>query len=301
MKSSAGLIRTFMVVAALAAALFFGAAWYFCSVLMNPGPFQCTKEHFVFCGDPMEQGIPFENVEFRSQDGLSIRGWYMPAGASAKAVIFAHGRGANRNEGMRFARPLHDAGLAVLTFDFRHCGESDRSFNSMGFHEKKDIFGAVDFLEKIKGIKRIGLMGWSQGAATGILAMAGDSRILAGVFEGGFANASDVIAEGAARDFGLPRRPLVPFVLWLYGLRGGLNPAEMNAEDVIGSIAPRPVYIIHGDADTMVYYHHGERLFAAAKEPRMMWRVKGGPHVECWQMDREKAERTVREFFAKNL
>jgi len=301
MKSGAGFIRILIVVAAIAAALFFGAAWYFSSVLMNPGPFQCTKEHFVFCGDPMEQGIPFENVEFKSPDGLTIRGWYMPAIASTKAVIFAHGRGANRNEGMRFARPLHDAGFAVLTFDFRHCGESDSSFNSMGFHEQKDIIVAIDFLERNKGMKRIGLIGWSQGAATGILAMAGDSRIRAGVFEGGFANASDVIAEGAARDFGLPRRPLIPFVLWLYGLRCGLDTDKINAEDVIGSIAPRPVYIIHGDADTAVYYHHGERLYAAAKDPKMMWTVKGGPHVECWQMDRERAERTVREFFVKNL
>jgi dipeptidyl aminopeptidase/acylaminoacyl peptidase len=299
-----GANRTFkvgLVLIAVVAVLFVGAAWYFSSVLMFPGPFECTKEHFVYCGDPMEQGIPFEKIELKSSDGLMIRGWYMPAGNSTRAVVFAHGRGANRNEGMRFARPLHDAGYAVLAFDFRHCGESSRSFNSTGYHEKKDIIAAVDFLERKKGMKSIGLMGWSQGAATGIIAMAEDKRIRAGIFEAGFANAADAVAEAASRDFGLPRRPLLPFVMWLYSVRGRLDTDAMNAEDVIGSIAPRPVYIIHGDADTMVYYHHGERLFAAAGKPKQMWTVKGGPHVECWQMDRKRAEGSVKEFFKKYL
>ncbi len=290
-----------LVLLAVVALLFSGAAWYFSSVLMHPGPFECTKEHFVYCGDPLEQGIPFEKIEFQSPDGLIIRGWYMPAGKSTKAVVFAHGRGANRNEGMRFAGSLHDAGYALLTFDFRHCGESAKSFNSMGFHEKKDVIAAVDFLENKKGMKGIGLMGWSQGASTGILAMAEDKRIKAGIFEGGFANAADVIAEGAARDFGLPRLPLLPVVLWLYGVRGKLDTDAMNPEKAIGTIAPRPVYIIHGDADTMVYYSHGERIYKAAGQPKQMWTVKGGPHVECWQMDRKRAEGSVKEFFKKYL
>ncbi len=112
---------------------------------MNPGPFTCTKEHFVYCGDPGEQGIPFEKVSSKTTDGLTIRGWYMPAGGT-KAVVLAHGRGANRNEGIRFARVLHGAGYNLLTFDFRNCGESDKSFNSMGYHEKKDIYAAIDYL-----------------------------------------------------------------------------------------------------------------------------------------------------------
>ncbi len=294
-------IKILIILIIIVAALLFAAAWYFSSVLMYPGPFQCKKVHFVYCGDPGEQKIPFENITFKTTDNLTIRGWYMPAKNSTKAVIFAHGRGANRNEGMRFARSLHNAGFNLLTFDFRNCGESDRSFNSLGYHEKKDIYAAIDFLINVKKITAVGIMGWSQGAATGIVAMAEDKRIKAGIFEGGFANTVDVIAETARRDYGLPRYPLVPLVIWLSEIRGDMNASEINAEEKIGSIAPRPVYIIHGDADQAVYYSHAEQLYKAAGEPKQLWTVKGGPHVECWQMNREKAESSVVSFFKRYL
>lgn len=294
-------IKILITLIIIIVALFFVAAWYFSSVLMYPGPFQCTKEHFVYCGDPGEQNIPFENISFKTADNLTIRGWYMPAKNSAKAVILAHGRGANKNEGMRFARALHHAGFNILTFDFRNCGESDKSFNSLGYHEKKDIYAAIDYLINVKKITDIGIMGWSQGAATSIIAMAEDKRIKAGIFEGGFSNSVDVIAEAAKRDYGLPRYPLVPFVIWLFEIRGDMDASEINAVEKIGSIAPRPVYIIHGDADQAVYYYHAERLYEAAREPKQLWTVKGGPHVECWQMNREKAESSVVSFFKRYL
>jgi uncharacterized protein len=293
-------MKVVIVLAIVVAAALFGAAWFFSSVIMYPGPFTCTKEHFVYCGDPGEQGIPFEKVSFKTSDGLTIRGWYMPAGGT-KAIVLAHGRGANRNEGMRFARVLHGAGYNLLTFDFRNCGESDKFFNSTGYHEKKDIYAAIDYLMKEKRMKDIGIMGWSQGSATSIVAMAEDKRVRAGIFEAGFANFADAVADTAKRDYELPRYPLLPIVMWLYELRGDLDVSKMNPEDVIGSIAPRPVYIIHGDADLEVYYSHGERLYAAAKQPKQLWRVVGGPHVECWQMDRKRAEGSVAAFFKKYL
>ena len=151
-------IKILITLIIIIVALFFVAAWYFSSVLMHPGPFQCTKEHFVYCGDPGEQNIPFENISFKTADNLTIRGWYMPAKNPAKAVILAHGRGANKNEGMRFARALHHAGFNLLTFDFRNCGESDKSFNSLGYHEKKDIYAAIDYLINVKKITDIGIM-----------------------------------------------------------------------------------------------------------------------------------------------
>lgn len=297
-KRTAGII---IILIAVIFIILFSGAWYFSSVILYPGPFICTKEHFVFCGNPSEQKLAFEEIEFSTVDGVTIRGWYIPAVNSNSAVILSHGRGANRNEGMRFARPLRDAGFNVITFDYRNCGKSDRSFNSMGYHEKKDLYACVDYLVKCKGIKSVGILGFSLGAATGIIAMAEDSRIKAGVFEAGFANLSDVIAEEGKRTYGLPRYPLIPLVMRIFEIRAGADTDRMNAEEVIASISPRPVYIIHGDADKGVDYSHGTRLFRGAKEPKQMWTVKGGPHVECWQMDRNRAESSIKSFFKKYL
>ena len=37
-----------------------------------------------------------EDVSFRATDGLLLKGWWFPAAASTKAVVFVHGRGQNR-------------------------------------------------------------------------------------------------------------------------------------------------------------------------------------------------------------
>jgi fermentation-respiration switch protein FrsA (DUF1100 family) len=54
---------------------------------------------------------------------------------------------------------------------------------------------------------------------------------------------------------------------------------------------------MHGTADKTVGFHHGQRLFAAAKEPKQFWQAQGGRHTRLWQLDKEKAETSVVAFF----
>jgi fermentation-respiration switch protein FrsA (DUF1100 family) len=63
------------------------------------------------------------------------------------------------------------------------------------------------------------------------------------------------------------------------------DPAAWRQEFVDGAperhvadIAPRPVLVVHGDADEVVPYPHAERLFAAAREPKELVRIPGGRH-----------------------
>ena len=50
------------------------------------------------------------------------------------------------------------------------------------------------------------------------------------------------------------------------------------AETAIPGVAPRPMLLVHGDADTIVPYHHAERLFTLAGEPKELVRIPGGLH-----------------------
>ena len=264
---------------------------------------ECEQEHYVFCGDPSTQGIEFEEVSFTSEDGLTLPGWYMASNDNDndKAILLVHGRGANRTEGMRYAKPLLAAGYNVLAFDMRHHRQNPIILSTMSFHERKDVIAALDFLEKDKSIKDIGLMGFSMGAATGIIVMAKDSRVKVGVFSGGYANGMDVLTEQAKRQHGLPRYPLMPIVEKLFEWRGDLDSDEINPEKYISQISPRPVYIMHGTADKTVDFSHGQRLFKAAKEPKLFWQAQGGRHTRLWQHDKEKAESSGVEFFNRYL
>ncbi len=278
-----------------------GAGWYFTSVVLHPGKHVCKKDHYVYCGEPAEQSIEFEDVIFDTSDGLTISAWYMPAENSDKAVVLVHGRGATRREGMRYAKSLLAAGFNLLAIDLRHWRQDESIQTTMGYHEKKDVVAAVDFLLKTKNIESIGIMGFSMGAATCMLAMAADKRIEAGIFNSGFANVEDVLAEAGKRDFGLPRYPLIPLVMRIFAFRADIDLDNNNPEDKIGEIAPRPVLIMHGTGDNTVYYPHSQRLYAAAKEPKELWTVEGATHTKLWQVNTPKAEAKVTGFFKANL
>jgi uncharacterized protein len=137
---------------------------------------------------PLSAGMQYEDVEFKSTDGLDIRGWFIPAderpARPAPAIAFVHGWLWNRLgnvEGqvpvpdksvdfMPAAKALHDAGYGVLLFDLRHHGESDRGRAPLtfGVHEARDFIGAVEYLRSRPDVDndRIGAIGCSMGGNT---------------------------------------------------------------------------------------------------------------------------------------
>ncbi len=90
-------------------------AWYFSGRLLYPGPQVCPKTHFLYCGDPSELNLKFEDVSFKTKNGITLRGWFIPSGNSDKTVIMVHGITADRHEGMRWAKAFNRAGLSLLT------------------------------------------------------------------------------------------------------------------------------------------------------------------------------------------
>ncbi|MGB4268138.1 MAG: alpha/beta hydrolase [Spirochaetota bacterium] len=277
--------------------IIFGVAWHFSNQLINPKPYTCQVDHFVYCDGIGELGIPYMDVEFKNDVNLTLKGWLVP-GNSNNAIVMVHGITADRREGLRWVKALHNAGYNLLLFDLRNHGKSDKAKTGMGYYEKNDVIAAVDFLLS-KGYKNIGVFGVSMGASTAIQAMAIDKRILAGVFEAAFANLGDLLAEIAKRDFGLPRFPIINAVMCVYSMRLGADANAINPEDFIGSISPRPVFIIHCDSDDYIAYHHGQRIFEKAREPKYMWTAHCNKHARAWQSNPQEAEKKVVDFYNK--
>lgn len=301
MKSRTKLISiTAASLATLLIAGFVTFAWTLSSNIMHPS-FICTEEHFIYCGDPSQLDLFFEDISFQSDDGNDISGWYMPAEKSDKAVIFVHGHGADRREGMRWFKAVHQAGFNILAFDLRNQGNSTKSFSTMGYFEKQDVIGALDYLQQQKRISSIGIFGTSMGAATSIMAMLDDPRIVAGVFEAGWANLDDLYGEIIEQHLGLPSFPLAPLITWMLEQRTGMDMAVVNPENLLGGISPRPVFIIHCSGDNLIGFSHGERNYAAANEPKEFWTSPCQIHARAWQSDPEYIENRVTNYFIKYL
>ncbi len=299
-----GKIRLLLVVAGLGGALTVAIGWILSTIILYPSPFPCTDPNeqklYVYCGTPGDLGLPYEEVEFRSVDGLKLRGWYIPAPSARRVVIVAHGGHAGKWAALRYLVALHKAKLNVLAFDFRNHGQSEGTMTTTGFYERKDLAAAVDFALSRRNTA-VGVYGFSMGAATAILSMAEDRRIAAGIFESPFADFGELVAEAGGARYGLPRFPLVSTALWFFEKRSGASLDSLRPISAIGRIAPRPVLLIHGTQDPVIPVSHSQRLFAAAGRPKRFWSVPGGTHVNSWNVDRARAEKEVAGFFEAHL
>ena len=54
---------------------------------------------------------------------------------------------------------------------------------------------------------------------------------------------------------------------------------SLRSRDFIGRVH-MPVLIAHGDADRIIPYAHGERMFALAHDPKMFVSIPGGDHAD---------------------
>src|SRR5689334_8479689 len=90
----------------------------------------------------------------------------------APAVLFCHGFGGNKSGRyrlyVRLAEKLSQAGIAVLRFDFRGCGDSEGAFGDITIETQvQDALAAAEFLLTHPSVdpNRFGIFGSSLGGA----------------------------------------------------------------------------------------------------------------------------------------
>lgn len=118
------------------------------------------------------------NISFKTEDNIKIAGILsLPSKENPPVIIFAHGFCANKSENGFFdiaSQILTRKGYAVLRFDFRGCGESEGSFETIRLKDKTlDIKAALSFLKTGDfniDRNKIGFVGFSLGATIGLLA-----------------------------------------------------------------------------------------------------------------------------------
>jgi len=160
----------------------------------------------TFRSSPAEIGLAWEDVGFRTPDGVDIRAWFLPAApdpTTARAtLILGHGFGASRHVDLRFPAFLVPAGYNVLMPDFRAHGESGGTQSSVGYLEHRDVQAAVAYLQA-RGLTRIGIMGFSMGAVVAIISAALCPAIAGAIADSGYARLGRPVAQ-ALHNWGYP-------------------------------------------------------------------------------------------------
>lgn len=247
-----------------------------------------------------------EEVTFRTEDGLTLQGWYLtppPPARPRDAIVVCHGFAMNRGELLDLARGLRDRGHAVLLFDFRAHGGSEGARSTIGVREADDICAALAFLRarpELAG-RRIGAAGISMGAAATLLAAARFPAIEAVVADSSFATLHDIAASGLRLLYRLPAFPFAALTVRFGELFTRTRIRLNRPIDAVGAIAPRPLLLIHAAADQLIPVADAHALYAAAGEPKELWIVPGLPHAYTFIDRPDEYVRRLDAFFTRAL
>jgi fermentation-respiration switch protein FrsA (DUF1100 family) len=253
---------------------------------------QPPRSHHAQGEDPSIYGVPYKTITLTTQDGIRLAAWYTPPQNQA-LILVAHGYGGNRSAKHHALFARH--GYGALSWDGRAHGESGGQVCTWGKREVMDVVAALEYAQKQAEVKYVGAYGQSMGAATVILAAAQREEIAAVIADSSYADIQDMLSVV------VPFPPLRPLVKYFVEAETGLRASDLRPVEAIASIGPRPIFIIHGGADTTVPPGSASRLYHAAGEPRSLWIEPRAGHTATYNDHPGEYEEKVISFFDEHL
>ena len=216
---------------------------------------------------PATIGLKFDDVQLSTKDNVNLDSWFVPAKDNDQigkgVILFCHGNGGNIGNRVSYLPIFKDLGLATFLFDYRGYGKSEGKPSEEGTYN--DVEAAWQYLTQEKQIppQKIIIYGESLGGAiASYLAQKisqQDGKNSAGglILASTFTSISDRAAE------------LYPFLPIRF-----LSRFSYNSIDRLPSIKI-PVLIIHSTDDEIIPFHHGDRNFQVANQPKKLVRLRG--------------------------
>jgi len=288
-----------LILAALVAGFFFLFVPWFFSSLGTRGRF-----HYPDPNDgktPISYGMKFDWVDFRSPDGISLKGWYVPAADQARGtIVYCHGLNRTRIEMLPMAAFGHQLGYDGLLFDFRHQGSSGGSITTLGYRERLDVIGAVHFaLQQRHAARPVIVWGVSMGAAAALMAAAESPDIAAVISDSSFLSLGDTVRHHWRLFFHLPSFPIADEVLYLLAWRGGFWPSDFDLVKAVTRIGDRPILFVALENDRRMPPSIAKELYGHSISPhKALVILPGQRHGEAFNLDRDPYEAAVRQFVA---
>jgi uncharacterized protein len=240
----------------------------------------------------VDLGGSAEEVTFTTGDGIRIAGSYIPSKNGAAVIAFP-----GRSGPQAHARMLARHGYGVLLFDLRGDGESQGDPNGFGWDSENDVMAAIAYLKQRPDVspRRIGGLGLSVGGELLIQTAADSHDLRAVVSEGAGSRSIGEELDRSGADKWLMSFPIAAMIsAGTAVFSDSLPPPYLK--DLIGQIAPRPVFLIystHGvDTEDL-----NPQYYAAAGEPKTIWQVPGAGHTGGLSARPRQYEQRVIAFF----
>lgn len=192
--------------------------------------------------------LPYRDLDLVASDGVKLDAWWIEADAPRGVVLHLHGNAGSIGGRIAIARALRRLGWSTLLLDYRGFGNSEGTPSEEGTY--RDAEAAYDAL-RAGGVAAERIVAWGESLGGGVAIELARRRPLAGLLtESAFTSVPDVGAE---------RFPFLPVRLL----------ARIHYDNLAkASELSLPWLLVHGRADDLVPFAHGERLFARGQAAR---------------------------------
>ncbi|MDP3764934.1 MAG: alpha/beta fold hydrolase [Nanoarchaeota archaeon] len=244
---------------------------------------------------PSDLGLKYEEVTFKSADGIKLSGWFLPNNKTKPTIIVMHGYPADKANLLGIAEFLAKD-FNVFLFDFRSFGKSEGKYTTAGYLEKNDLLGAINYLEKEKNITKIGLYGFSLGGAVALTTNHENVKAIA--TDSAYAKLTHMVGH-MYRIFFILKYPFI-YLTKLYGILFlKINIDDESPLENIKNIKV-PILLIHAEKDSQIPVEEAYLLHSANKKAEL-WIVENADHGMTHSINPAKYEKRVIEFFKENI
>ncbi|ABG53945.1 conserved hypothetical protein [Trichodesmium erythraeum IMS101] len=229
------------------------------------------SDRLIFLPRPSSYQKNQDFVKLQSRDRTQITGIYLPLPKAEYTILYSHGNAEDLGEILPRLRDLRDIGFSIFSYDYQGYGTSQGKPSVDGAYQ--DINAAYEYLTKKLGIpaNKIIVYGRSVGGGPSI-DLASRQPVAGLVIESSFTTAFRVVT----------RIPIYPF-------------DRFPNIDKIKSINC-PVLVMHGNADQVIPFSHGQQLFAIANQPKLSLWVDGAGHLNLLEIAGQKYVKVMGEF-----
>ncbi|HZE96472.1 MAG TPA: alpha/beta hydrolase [Planctomycetota bacterium] len=198
---------------------------------------------------------PGQDVELTAADGVKIHGWYLPHPQAKATILHLHGNAGNLEDRRDLVKDLQGLGVNVLAIDYRGYGRSVGSPGEKGLYA--DARAAYDWLLTKTTADKIVIHGESLGGGPAC-ELASTVACGALILQSTFTSIPDMAPRVV---------PIMPKFL--------VRTKFDNLEKV-RRIPCRKLFL-HSRGDEVIPFDMGEKLFAAAAEPKeSTWFTQAG-------------------------
>jgi len=211
------------------------------------------SDGMIFLPHPSSYRDSPEILKLTSTNGKQISAVYLPNPSARFTLLISHGNAEDLGDGHSWHEDLRRAGFSVFAYDYQGYGTSQGKPSEHNAYDDEEA--AYDYLTRQLQIPPNRIIIYGRSVGTGPAVHLAARKPAAGlIVQSPFVSAFRV----------LTRVPLLPFDKF------------PNSRDI--RRVHCPVLVIHGTADQVIAFWHGQKIYVLANEPKQSYWVQGADH-----------------------